>query len=117
MKKMHLLAITTAAALVAPVLGALTTPALAQDTRTLTLWSRADNSGPLRPGNILKGAEALNKVLEQEGADYRVAIEVLEQPSEGGYDKDAERLAARLCNRRRTRSFPRCPRVGLRLCR
>jgi inositol-phosphate transport system substrate-binding protein len=66
--------------------------ALAQDTVTLTLWSRADNSGPLRPGNILKGAEALNKALEEEGADYRVEIEVLEQPSEGGYDSDAERL-------------------------
>ena len=71
---------------------ALATPALAQETITLNLWSRADNSGPLRPGNILKGAEALNEVLEQEGADYRVAIEVLEQPSEGGYDGDAERL-------------------------
>ncbi len=67
-------------------------PALAQETITLTLWSRADSSGPLRPGNILKGAEALNKVLEQEGADYRVAINVLEQPDEGGYDGDAERL-------------------------
>ena len=71
---------------------ALATPAVAQETITLTLWSRADNSGPLRPGNILKGADALNQVLEQEGADYRVAIEVLEQPSEGGYDGDAERL-------------------------
>ena len=92
MKTMHLLAVTAAAALVVPALGALTTPAVAQETVTLKLWSRADNSGPLRPGNILKGAEALNKVLEQEGADHRVAIEVLEQPSEGGYDKDAERL-------------------------
>ena len=71
---------------------ALATPAVAQETITLNLWSRADNSGPLRPGNILKGADALNQVLEQEGADYRVAIEVLEQPSEGGYDGDAERL-------------------------
>jgi inositol-phosphate transport system substrate-binding protein len=77
------------ALLTAALMGA---PALAQDTVTLTLWSRADNSGPLRPGNILKGAEALNKDLEKEGADYRVEIEVLEQPSEGGYDSDAERL-------------------------
>ena len=81
--------IATAAAL---LIGGLTTPAPAQDTITLTLWSRADNSGPLRPGNILKGADALNEVLAAEGADYRVAIEVLEQPSEGGYDGDAERL-------------------------
>ena len=80
------------AALTALLIGGLTTPAPAQDTITLTLWSRADNSGPLRPGNILKGADALNEVLAAEGADYRVAIEVLEQPSEGGYDGDAERL-------------------------
>ena len=79
----------TLALLAAALIGA---PALAQETKTLTLWSRADNSGPLRPGNILKGADALNKALEQEGADYRVKIEVLEQPSEGGYDSDAERL-------------------------
>ncbi|MFQ5623019.1 MAG: ABC transporter substrate-binding protein [Paracoccaceae bacterium] len=72
--------------------GAGVSDASAQETITLELWSRADNSGPLRPGNILKGADALNKVLEQEGADYRVAIKVLEQPSEGGYDSDAERL-------------------------
>lgn len=81
-----------AAAAGATVLTAFGTPAVSQETITLKLWSRADNSGPLRPGNILKGAEALNQVLEQEGADYRVAIEVLEQPSEGGYDGDAERL-------------------------
>jgi len=64
----------------------------AQETITLTLWSKADNSGPLRAGNILKAAEMLNADLEAEGAAYRVAVEVLEQPSEGGYDADAERL-------------------------
>ena len=58
----------------------------------LTLWSQADPSGPLRPGNILKGAERLNAQLEKDGADYRVSITVLEQPDQGGYDGDAERL-------------------------
>lgn len=81
-----------ATALTVPLLFSLAAPAVAQDTITLKLWSRADNSGPLRPGNLLKGAEALNKDLEAEGASYRVALEVLEQPSEGGYDGDAERL-------------------------
>ena len=91
MKHKVLVAFSTAIFATVGVAG-LAPPAQAQDTITLQLWSRADNSGPLRPGNILKGAEALNAVLEQEGADYRVAIEVLEQPSEGGYDGDAERL-------------------------
>ena len=87
-----LLAAASIATLAAIGVAGPTPPVQAQDTITLTLWSRADNSGPLRPGNILKGADALNEVLAQEGADYRVAIEVLEQPSEGGYDGDAERL-------------------------
>ncbi|MHA1565312.1 MAG: ABC transporter substrate-binding protein, partial [Alphaproteobacteria bacterium] len=66
--------------------------ATAQETITLNLWSRPDNSGPLRPGNIVRGAENLNAVLESEGADFRVAINVVEVPSEGGFDGDAERL-------------------------
>ncbi len=66
--------------------------ATAQETITLNLWSRPDNSGPLRPGNIVRGAENLNAVLESEGADFRVAINVIEVPSEGGFDGDAERL-------------------------
>ena len=83
---------STAAAVIAlaaslPVVGA-----SAQDVIELTLWSQADASGPLRPGNILKGAERLNAQLEKDGADYRVSITVLEQPSQGGYDRDAERL-------------------------
>ncbi len=81
-----------AVAAIASLASGVAAPVVSQETITLTLWSRADNSGPLRPGNILRGADALNEVLEAEGADYRVAIEVLEQPSEGGYDKDAERL-------------------------
>jgi inositol-phosphate transport system substrate-binding protein len=92
MIQMHRTLLTSAFALALPLLLSPAPPAAAQETITLKLWSRADNSGPLRPGNILKGADALNQALEAEGADYRVAVEVLEQPNEGGYDSDAERL-------------------------
>ena len=88
----QLTALAGSTTLAVTMLGGLSVPVQAQETITLNLWSRADNSGPLRPGNIIKGAEALNEVLAAEGADYRVAINVLEQPSEGGYDGDAERL-------------------------
>ncbi len=71
---------------------ALTGGAQAQETIELSLWSRADNSGPLRPGNILTAAERLNELLAAEGADFRVQVNVLEQPGDGGYDSDAERL-------------------------
>ncbi len=64
----------------------------AQEIIELNLWSRADPSGPLRPGNILEGANRLNAQLEMDGADYRVSITVNEQPDQGGYDSDAERL-------------------------
>ena len=67
--------------------------AYAQDTIELELWSRADNSGPLRPGNILTAADRLNEQLEAEGADFRVSVTVLEQPDDGsGFDGDAEKL-------------------------
>ena len=66
--------------------------ASAQEIIELNLWSRADPSGPLRPGNILEGANRLNAQLEKDGADYRVSIAVNVQPDQGGYDSDAERL-------------------------
>ena len=78
-----------ALALVAPLF---TGTAVAQQTIELTFWSRADNSGPLRPGNIVAGAERLNEALAAEGADVRVQVNVLEQPGDGGYDSDAERM-------------------------
>ncbi|MDE0304332.1 MAG: extracellular solute-binding protein [Albidovulum sp.] len=90
MTKSSLLSVTVASfalALSIPAVGA-----SAQETIELTLWSRADASGPLRPGNILEGANRLNAQLEMDGADYRVAITVNEQPDQGGYDSDAERL-------------------------
>ncbi len=89
---MKRLMLSTAAAALAVGAGLAAQPAPAQETIELTLWSRADVSGPLRPGNILKGAERLNAQLEADGADYRVSIVVNEQPDQGGYDGDAERL-------------------------
>ena len=85
--------VAAAAAVAIPTFFGMTATDLsAQETIELTLWSKADNSGPLRPGNILRGAENLNKVLESEGAAYRVEIEVIEAPDDGGFDSDAERL-------------------------
>ena len=82
--------LSTAAVMVAATMSGIA--ASAQETIELVLWSRADPSGPLRPGNILRGAERLNAQLEKDGADYRVAITVIEQPDQGGYDADSERL-------------------------
>ena len=57
----------------------------------LELWSRQDPSGPLRPGNILKAAERLNKELAAEGSDKRVEVTVRESPAKG-FDDDALQL-------------------------
>ena len=67
------------------------TPALAQETVTLELWSRQDPSGPLRPGNVVKAAERLNAELEAEGSDKRVEVVVRESPAKG-FDDDALQL-------------------------
>jgi inositol-phosphate transport system substrate-binding protein len=69
----------------------LSTSAWAQETVTFNLWSRADVSGPLRPGNVVKAAERLNAELEKEGSDKRVAVEVHESPA-AGFDEDALQL-------------------------
>ncbi|MEX1180920.1 MAG: extracellular solute-binding protein [Cucumibacter sp.] len=69
----------------------LATPVLALETVTFELWSRADPSGPLRPGNVIKAAERLNAQLEAEGSDKRVAVEIRESPA-AGFDDDALQL-------------------------
>ena len=63
----------------------------AQETVKLELWSRQDPSGPLRPGNVVKAAERLNKELEAEGSDKRVEVVVRESPAKG-FDDDALQL-------------------------
>jgi len=66
-------------------------PTFAQETVTLELWSRQDPSGPLRPGNVVKAADLLNKELEAEGSAKRVEVVVRESPAKG-FDDDALQL-------------------------
>ena len=87
---------TAAALLSAAVVGGstavfVTMPAFAQETVKLELWSRQDPSGPLRPGNVVKAAERLNKELEAEGSSKRVEVAVRESPAKG-FDDDALQL-------------------------
>ena len=72
-----------AAALAAGSAGimAAATRTLAQNTVKLELWSRQDPSGPLRPGNVVKAAERLNKELDAEGSGKRVQVVVRESPA------------------------------------
>ncbi len=70
---------------------AISTPASAQNNVKLELWSRQDPSGPLRAGNVVKGAERLNKELAAEGSDKRVEVAVHESPAPG-FDDDALQL-------------------------
>jgi inositol-phosphate transport system substrate-binding protein len=67
------------------------TQAHGQSTIELELWSRQDPSGPLRPGNVVKGAERLNKDLAAEASAKRVKIAVHESPAPG-FDDDALQL-------------------------
>src|SRR5215470_11012468 len=66
-------------------------PGLAQNTVKLELWSRQDPSGPLRPGNVVKAAERLNKELQAEGSPKRVQVVLRESPAPG-FDDDALQL-------------------------
>ena len=75
------LSLAAAAGLGAP------SPAGAEEI-VLKLWSRADRSGPLRPGNIVAAAEPLNAALAAAGADTTVKVEVFENPVDG-FDQDA----------------------------
>lgn len=55
---------------------------------TLKLWSRADRSGPLRGGNIVRAADLLNKQFAAAGSDTRIKIDVHENNAKG-FDDDA----------------------------
>ena len=55
---------------------------------TVKLWSRADRSGPLRSGNIVKAGDTLNRILAAAGLDSRVTVEVHENNAKG-FDADA----------------------------
>ena len=66
-------------------------PALAQNIVKFELWSRQDPSGPLRPANVVKAAERLNKDLAAEGSGKLVEVAVHESPAPG-FDDDALQL-------------------------
>lgn len=55
---------------------------------TVTLWSRADRSGPLRAGNIVEAAQVLNRKFEAAGSPTRVRVELIET-NHAGFDADA----------------------------
>jgi inositol-phosphate transport system substrate-binding protein len=79
------LAATAAIMMSASILGSL--PAAAEET-TIKLWSRADRSGPLRPGNIVNAAELLNKAFADAGVDQTIKVEIHENNAKG-FDADA----------------------------
>ncbi|GAB5378090.1 MAG: extracellular solute-binding protein [Acuticoccus sp.] len=54
----------------------------------ISVWSRADRSGPLRAGNIVSAADTLNRMFETAGSDTRVKINLIETNAEG-FDADA----------------------------
>src|SRR4029077_17408425 len=58
-------------------------PAPAQTTVKLELWSRQDPSGPLRPVNVVKAADRLNKELAAEGSGKRGKVGGHESPPPG----------------------------------
>jgi len=66
-------------------------PAPAQNMIKFELWSRQDPSGPLRPANVVKAADRLNKELAAEGTSKRVEAAVHESPAPG-FDDDALQL-------------------------
>lgn len=68
-------------------IGAAAAPAFAEDV-TIKLWSRADRSGPMRPGNIVEAADTLNNMLAAAGSDKVVKVELIETNA-NGFDADA----------------------------
>ena len=77
---------TAALVLGAALAGAMGT-AFAEEV-VVKLWARADRSGPLRAGNIVAAAQALNGMLKAAGSDRTVRVEVFEGPATG-FDADA----------------------------
>ncbi|TYC52169.1 extracellular solute-binding protein [Rhodobacterales bacterium] len=68
-------------------LGVAAAPAFAEDI-TIKVWSRADRSGPMRPGNIVEAADTLNNMLAAAGSDKVVKVELIETNNKG-FDADA----------------------------
>lgn len=79
-----------AAGIAAGALLGMPAPVLSEEV-TVKLWSRADQTGPLRGGNIVAAAEQLNRMLEAAGSDKTVKLELIET-SNDGFDSDALQL-------------------------
>ena len=62
-------------------LALVSTPVFAE-TINFELWSRADPSGPLRAGNVVKAADRLNAALKKEGSADQVKVTVHESPGQ-----------------------------------
>ncbi|MEM7020990.1 MAG: extracellular solute-binding protein [Pseudomonadota bacterium] len=79
----------SALALSAIAVAGLTVPApvFAEDI-TIKLWSRADRSGQLRGGNIVRAADLLNKQFAAAGVDTTITVDVHENNAKG-FDADA----------------------------
>ena len=58
------------------------------DEVTVTLWSRADRSGPMRAGNIVQAVDQLNNILEVAGSEVTVNLELIETNARG-FDADS----------------------------
>ena len=63
------------------------TPLYAEEV-TIKLWSLADRSGPLRPGNIVAAADQMNRMFAAAGSDTQIKVELIETNSKG-FDADA----------------------------
>ncbi len=63
------------------------TPLFAEEV-TIKLWSLADRSGPLRPGNIVAAADQMNRMFAAAGSDTQIKVELIETNSKG-FDADA----------------------------
>lgn len=98
---MRHVALASAVAAATALGGLVAPPAAVAEEITLTLWSRADRSGPLRPGNILAATEVLNKQLAAAGSDVTVKVEVFENNATG-FDQDALDLLQAFAVEKRT---------------
>lgn len=68
-------------------LTAMSTPSWAEEV-TVSVWSRADRSGPMRAGNIEHAATTLNAMLKAAGSQTSVKVELIETNAKG-FDADA----------------------------
>jgi len=88
---MHGLKLSAVALTLTALAGLAAAPPAAAEEVTLTLWSRADRSGPLRTGNIVEATKQLNAFLAASGSDTSVKLNVHEGNATG-YDDDALQL-------------------------